>query len=63
MQHDTSPHRVKIGGKVRLVQCASLILCFSRMLFAQVYPAFTRFYCRVFLTAGLQYFGGARAGR
>ena len=33
MQHDTSPHRVRIGGRVRQIQCASLVLCFSRMVF------------------------------
>jgi len=62
MQHDTSPHRVTVGGKQRLVQCASLVLCHSRMLFAQVYPTFNRFWCKVFLTDALCYFGGA-AGR
>ena len=29
MQHDTSPHRVEIGGQLRLVQTASLVLCYS----------------------------------
>ena len=61
MQHDTSPHRVKIGGAVRQVQCASLVLCFSRVLFMQYYPTFDRFWCKVFLTEALQYFGGACA--
>src|SRR5215468_9563191 len=32
MQHDTSPHDVTIGGKRRRVQCASLVLCYSRMI-------------------------------
>ncbi len=41
MQHDTSPHRVEIGGKLRLVQTASLVLCYSRMLFFQFFPTFT----------------------
>lgn len=59
MQHDTSPHDVKVGGSRRRVQCASLVLCFSRLLFAQVYPTFNRFYCRVFLTEALRYFEGA----
>jgi transposase len=61
MQHDTSPHRVRIGGKVRQVQCASLVLCFSRVLFMQYYPTFDRFWCKVFLTEALQYFGGTCA--
>lgn len=59
MQHDTSPHRVLVGGKRLLVQCASVVLCFSRMLFAQVYPTFNRFYCKVFLTEALKRFKGA----
>lgn len=59
MQHDTSPHSVKVGERVQTLQCASLVLCFSRMLFAQVYPRWSRFECRVFLSAALEYFGGA----
>ncbi len=59
MQHDTSPHRVRIGEKVRLIQCASLVLCFSRMIYMQYYPTFDRFWCKVFLTEALQFFGGA----
>jgi len=58
MQHDTSPHRVRIGGRARQIQCASLVLCFSRMVFMQYYPTFDRFWCKVFLTEALQYFGG-----
>jgi hypothetical protein len=59
MQHDTSPHEVKIGGKVLRAQTASLVLCYSRMVFIQLYPHFTRFACKVFLTEAVQYFGGA----
>ena len=43
MQHDTSPHRVTLGGKAVNSQCASLVLAYSRMLFVQYYPRFTRF--------------------
>ena len=59
MQHDTSPHRAKLGGKWRAIQTASLVLCYSRMRFVQFYPSFTRFECKVFLTDALEYFGGA----
>jgi len=59
MQHDTSPHKVKIGDRVRLIQDASLVLCHSRMLFHQYYPTFNRFWCKVFLTEALKFFGGA----
>lgn len=58
MQHDTSPHKVKIKGKVRVVQTASCVLCYSRMLFFQFYPRFTRFHCKVFLTEAAEYFAG-----
>ena len=48
MQHDTSPHGVMVGESKRKLQCASLVLCHSRMIFAQAYPTFTRFWCKVF---------------
>jgi transposase len=62
MQHDTSPHEVAIGGRRRRLQCAALVLCYSRRLYAQVYPTFNRFYAKSFLTEALRRFGGA-AGR
>lgn len=61
MQHDTSPHEATLGGKRRGVVTASLALCHSRMLFAQMYPRFTRFHCKLFLTDAFAYFGGACA--
>jgi transposase len=59
MQHDTSPHTVPIAGKRQRLQCASLILCYSRMLFTQVYPRWSRFECKLFLNEALEYFQGA----
>lgn len=59
MQHDTSPHDVTIGGKVRRVQTASLVLCYSRMLFFEFFPNFRRFDCKLFLTEALHYMGGS----
>jgi transposase len=59
MQHDTSPHRAHIGGHEQGVQTASLVLCYSRMRFIQLYPTFNRFICKIFLTDALEYFGGA----
>lgn len=59
MQHDTSPHTVPIAGKRQRLQCASLILCYSRLLFAQVYPRWSRFECKLFLSEALEYFQGA----
>jgi transposase len=62
MQHDTSPHTAPIGGVIKKVNIASLVLCFSRMIFIQLYAWFTRFECKLFLTKALQYFGRT-AGR
>jgi transposase len=59
MQHDTSPHEVELGGKRRKAQTASAVLCYSRMLFFQIYPTFQRFDCKVFLTEALRYFNGS----
>jgi transposase len=59
MQHDTSPHTAMVGGRNVPVQTASLALCFSRMLFVQMYPRFTRFECKLFLTDAFVYIGGA----
>lgn len=61
MQHDTSGHQIVVGGKARRVQTASLVLCYSRMMFFQFYPRFTRFECKVFLDQALVYLGGAAA--
>lgn len=62
MQHDTSPHTVTIAGKRRTLHCASLVLCFSRLIYAQLYARWSRFEAKVFLTRAVEYFGGA-AGR
>ena len=59
MQHDTSPHELELAGKKRKVQTASVVLCYSRMLFFQCYPTFQRFDCKVFLSDALRYFSGA----
>jgi transposase len=61
MQHDTSPHRAKIGAVIPRVHTASLVLCYSRMIFFQHYPQFRRFECKAFLAAAIAYFGGAAA--
>jgi hypothetical protein len=61
MQHDTSPHRAKIAGVLTRVQTVSLVLCYSRMIFFQIYPRFTRFECKSFLAEAIAYFHGAAA--
>ena len=49
MQHDTSPHRVRIGDKTITAQCAGLVLAYSRRLYVQYYPRYTRFEAKQFL--------------
>ena len=58
MQHDTSPHFVVLAGNKVKAQCGGLVLAYSRKLFIQYYPAFTRFEARVFLDAAFQFMGG-----
>ncbi len=58
MQHDTSPHQVLMGGKKVKAQCAGLVLGYSRKLFIQYYPFFTRFEARVFLDKAFQFMDG-----
>jgi transposase len=59
MQHDTSPHRLTLGAKTLIAQCASLILACCRVLFFQYYPVFTRFEAKAFLTEALRVFDGS----
>jgi hypothetical protein len=58
MQHDTSPQVVLLEGKKVKAQCAGLVLAYSRKLFIQYYPAFTRFEARVFLDAAFRFMDG-----
>lgn len=59
MHHDTSPHRLVVGGKSITAQCAALVLAYSRMLFIQYYPAFSRFEAKVFLTEAMRFIQGS----
>lgn len=59
MQHDTSPHRIKLGNRPLTAQCAALSLAYSRQLFIQYYPRFTRFECKTFLAEAMAYMQGA----
>ena len=58
IQHDTSPHQVVIGDRKVKAQCAGLVLAYSRKLFIQYYPVFTRFEARVFLDTAFRYMEG-----
>jgi len=57
-QHDTSPHDLIMGGKKLKAQCAGLVLAYSRKLFIQYYPAFTRFEAKVFLREAFLFMEG-----
>jgi transposase len=59
MQHDTSPHRVVLSGKGVTAQCASLNLAYSRRLFFQYYPRFTRFEAKYFLLEAVRFNDGS----
>jgi hypothetical protein len=61
MQHDTSPHRMEVASKPVKAQCAGLTLAYSRRLFIQYYPAFTRFEAKHFLLQAAQFMDGACA--
>jgi transposase len=58
MQHDTSPHLVLLGDQKVKAQCAGLVLAYSRKLFIQYYPCFTRFEARVFLDRAFRFMQG-----
>ena len=60
MQHDTSPHRVTFASadKPVSVQCAGLVLAYSRRLFIQYYPRFTRFEAKTFLLEAARFMDG-----
>jgi transposase len=59
LQHDTSPHEVMVAGRKHKAQTASAVLCYSRLLYFEIWPTFQRFDCKAFLTAALRYMGGA----
>ena len=59
MQHDTSPHCFVLGEKRITAQCASLVLAYSRRIFIQYFPVFTRFEAKVFLTNACRFMEGA----
>jgi len=61
MQHDTSPHRVRLGEKTVTAQCAGLVLAYSRRLFVQYYPRYTRFEAKQFLLEAARFMDGVGA--
>jgi transposase len=58
MQHDTSPHRVVIAEHTSTAQCAALVLAYSRRLYIEYFPRFTRFEAKVFLDHAFRFLAG-----
>lgn len=59
MQHDTSPYKIVLGNITQTVQCASLVLAYSRKIYIRFYPRFTRFEARCFLIDALKHMDGS----
>jgi hypothetical protein len=59
MQHDTSPQRAMLSGKAVKAQCAGLTLAYSRRLFFQYYPRFTRFEAKHFMLEAARFNDGS----
>ncbi len=59
MQHDTTECRITLGNKKKKLQCAGLVLGYSRMAYIQFYPRFTRFEALVFLNQAFEFMGGS----
>lgn len=57
-QHDTSPHRLTVGEKTLTAQCAALVLAYSRRLYVQYYPRFTRLEAKHFLLEAARFMEG-----
>lgn len=58
-QFDTSPHRVRIGEQTLTAQCAGLVLAYSRRLYVQYYPRFTRLEAKDFLLQAVRFMDGS----
>jgi transposase len=59
MQHDTSPHQLMLHTQSVKAQCAALIFAFSRKVYIQYYPCYTRFEAKAFLQSALDFMGGS----
>ena len=56
----TTPRRTKSSSRdASTAQTAAAVLCYSRMLYFEIWPQFQRFDCKAFLTEALRYLGGA----
>jgi len=59
MQHDTSPYRVKIGGREVRVVGSLLYFRYSKIRYLKFYSSFNRFRMKCFLHEALTFFGYA----
>lgn len=59
MQHDTSPHRVKVGGHTVTVITVTLYFRYSKQIFIRFYRAFNRFRMKNFFHEALTHYGYA----
>ena len=59
MQHDTSPHRVKLRNDTVLVQCSSLYLRYCKVRYIQFYRSFNRWRMKCFFHEALIRWGYA----
>jgi transposase len=57
MQHDTSEHKVLIGGKLRKVISSGLYLRYSKMRYVRFYRRFNRFTMKCFFDEALRHWG------
>ena len=58
MQHDTSPHRLRLATRPTLLQCIALSLAYSRRLFFCYSARFTRFEAKAFLAEAFEFNDG-----
>lgn len=59
MQHDTTPHKIKIGGRRISVICSGMYLRYSKMRYIKFYPSFNRFKMKCFFYEALTHWGYA----
>lgn len=57
MQHDTSEHKVRIGGVLRKVISSGLYLRYSKMRYVRFYRRFNRFTMKCFFDEALRHWG------
>jgi len=57
MQHDTSPHRIKVGGQMVLVVTVTLYFRYSKQIYIRFYRAFNRFRMKCFIHEALTFYG------